>query len=142
MRGDTEVAFIKIMHPARAVRLAATLVAVSVGLLGCDILKGLAKSEKHGAIAFDEDTGGWGYSYNQATEERAKTEATKNCSPCTVQLAWQKGCGALAQAESDKKVMGAKTGSTRLAAEGAAKANCLSKGAGPCKVVVWSCNGK
>ena len=136
------MASIKIIHAVRVVGLAAAMVSVSGGLSGCNVLKKLMKKEKHGAIAFDEDTGGWGYSYNQASEEKAKTEATKKCSTCTVRLTWQKGCGALAQAESDKKVMSARTGGTRMAAEGLAKANCLSKGAGPCKVVVWSCNGK
>ena len=136
------MASIKIMHVVRGVGLAAAMVSVSVGLSGCNVLKGLAKPQKHGAIAFDEETGGWGYSYNQLTEEMAKAAATKKCSTCTVRLTWQKGCGALAQSESDKTVMSAKTGSTRGSAEGLAKANCLSKGAGPCKVVVWSCNGK
>jgi hypothetical protein len=36
-------------------------------------------------------------------------------------------------------VMSAKTGGTRATAEGAAKANCLPKKAGGCKVVAWAC---
>jgi hypothetical protein len=113
-----------------------------VGVTGCDVVKGVAMKEKHAAVAFDEETGGWGYSYNQVTAEAAKKEATKKCSTCKVTLTWNKGCGALAQSKKDKKVMSAKTGSTRAAAEGAAKASCLGMGAGPCKVVVWACNSK
>lgn len=113
-----------------------------VGVTGCDVVKGVALKEKHAAIAFDEETGGWGYSFNQVTAEAAKKEATKKCSTCKVNLTWNKGCGALAQSKKDKNVMAAKTGGTRGAAEGAAKASCLGMDAGPCEVVVWACNSK
>jgi hypothetical protein len=59
-----------------------------------------------------------------------------------VRLSWNQGCGALAQSSTNKSVMSASTGSTRTAAEGAARTDCLSKGAGACNVVVWACNSK
>ena len=119
-----------------------SVVMAAVGATGCDVLKGVALKEKHGAVAFDEETGGWGYSFNQLTAEAAKKKATKKGSSCEVHWSWKKGCGALAQAKKDKKVMSAKTGGTRATAEGAAKASCLGMGAGPCKVAVWACNSK
>lgn len=132
--------FIETIPRLRVVILSVAMIAV--GVTGCDVLKGAALKEKHAAVAIDEDTGGWGYSYNQLTADAAEKEATKKCSTCKVQLTWEKGCGALAQSKKDKKVMSAKTGSTRKAAETAAKTSCLGMGAGPCKVAVWACNSK
>ncbi len=132
--------FIESMPRAKVVILSVAMTVV--GATGCDVIKGVALKEKHAAVAFDEETGGWGYSYNQVTAKAAKKEATKKCSTCEVHLTWNKGCGALAQSKKDKKVMSAKTGSTRAAAESAAKASCLGMGAGPCKVAVWACNSK
>jgi len=139
----------KIMCVAKVAGLSVVMFTVSLGATGCETIekfnktkKELSGEAKYGAIAFDEDKGGWGYSYNQPTEKKAGEKATKKCTTCTVHLTWEGGCAALAQSKKDKKVMSAKTGGTRLAAEGAAKANCLSKEAGPCKVVVWACNSK
>lgn len=134
---------------ARVAGLSVALFSINLGLSGCDLVERFAKkkveekvNEKHGAIAFDEDTGGWGYSHDHKSEEAAKKAATKECSTCKVHLTWEKGCAALAQSQKDKNVMSAKKGGTRKAAEGAAEASCLAAGAGPCKVVVWACNGK
>lgn len=125
---------------SRSALFAAALLAL--GATGCDVIKGVALKEKHGAVAFDENTGGWGYSFNQITAEVAAKEATKKCKTCKVHLTWKSGCGALAQSNKDAKVMSAKTGSTETAAKAAAKTSCLGMGAGPCKVVVWACNSK
>jgi len=139
----------KIMIVAKAVGLSVAVFSASLGVTGCETLEKFNKTKKeltgkakYGAIAFDEEKGGWGYSFNQPTEKKAGEKATKKCPNCTVHLTWEGGCAALAQSKKDNKVMSAKTGGTRLTAEGAAKANCLSKEAGPCKVVVWACNGK
>jgi hypothetical protein len=59
-----------------------------------------------------------------------------------VRLSWNQGCGALAQSSTKKNLMSAATGSNRPAAEGAARADCLSKGGGTCNIVVWACNSK
>lgn len=127
---------------ARALAVLLSLSILTIGLSGCQVLKLIRKSQKHAAIAYDENTGGWGYSYDHITEERAKSAATEKCKTCTVRLTWNQGCGALAQSQSKKGVMSAATGTTRVAAEGAAKAECLAKGAGPCDVVIWACNSK
>jgi hypothetical protein len=111
-----------------------------LGGAGCKVLNEIRKTQKHAAIAYDEKTGGWGYSYDQLTEELAKTEATKKCKTCTVRLSWNQGCGALAQSSEKKDVMTTGTGTNRAAAEGAAKAECASQGGGTCKILVYACN--
>jgi Domain of unknown function (DUF4189) len=114
---------------------------ITVGSAGCDkVLRAVKKSQKHAAIAYDEKTGGWGYSYDHLTEEIAKKEATAKCPHCTVRLTWNQGCGALAQSTTKADVMTTATGPTRPAAEGAAKADCASKGGGTCKVLIYACN--
>ena len=132
------------MSAGSASRLAGLWLAVVVCAgagLGCDkVLKEVRKSQKHAAIAYDEKTGGWGYSYDQITEDIAKKEATVKCPHCTVRLSWNQGCGALAQSESKKEVMTTGLGSNRPAAESAAKTECTSKGGGTCKVLVYACN--
>lgn len=133
---------LKIKRALQAVGLSVAMIGVGVGVSGCGLLKLFLKSQKHAAIAYDETTGGWGYSYDQLTDELAKQAATSKCGSCTVRLSWNQGCGALAQSTTKKNVMSAATGSTRLAAEGAAKADCLSKGSGACNIVVWACNSK
>jgi hypothetical protein len=119
-----------------------SLALVAFGLLGCDVVKGVALKEKHAAVAYDEEAGGWGYSYDQVTAKAAEKEATKKCDTCKVHLTWNKGCGALAQSKEDKRVLAAETGISRGTAEMKAKKACKEKGAGSCKVVVWACNGK
>jgi hypothetical protein len=137
------MASLRVIHAMKVFGLATAMISLSSGLVGCNILKRFAKIEKQGAIAYSEATGASGFSFNRVTEDAAKEEAMKKCGDsCTVALTWKKGCGALARSDSDMKVFGAKTASSRLTAEGAAKANCMSKGAGFCKVVAWACNGK
>ncbi|MCC6647442.1 MAG: DUF4189 domain-containing protein [Polyangiaceae bacterium] len=121
---------------------ALSLSVLCVGLLGtgCKVLKMAAKTQKHAAIAYDEKTGGWGYSYDQLTEDLAKSAATSKCGTCTVRLSWNQGCGALAQSETKRDIMTTATGATRLAAEGAARAACVGAGGGNCKILVFSCN--
>ncbi len=116
------------------------VLALAAGTTGCKLLKMAAKTQKHAAIAYDEKTGGWGYSYDQLTEDLAKSAATSKCGTCTVRLSWNQGCGALAQSTTKKNVMTTGTGTNRTAAEAAAKAECTSKGGGTCNVLVWACN--
>jgi len=130
----------KAAHGAKGTLLAVALLAV--GVAGCDVVKGVALKEKHAAVAYDEDTGSWGYSYNQLTAKAAEKEATKKCDTCKVHLTWNKGCGALAQSKDDKKVLVAETGISRGLAEMAAKKACKEMDKGDCKVVVWACNSK
>jgi hypothetical protein len=131
------------MDFGRTVKVAAhsvAIVAIGIGGSGCKLLKAVAKTQKHAAIAFDAKTGGWGYSYDQLTEDLANQAATTKCGTCTVQLSWNQGCGALAQSTTKKDLMTTGTGPNRAAAEGAAKSDCVSKGGGTCNVLVYSCN--
>ncbi len=120
--------------------LSLAMIAAGLGATGCNLLKKAAKSQKHAAIAFNEENGGWGYSFDQLTEDLAKKKATEKCPTCTVRLTWNQGCGALAQSTTNNKLMSAATGFNRPAAESAARNDCQSKGGGTCKVVVWACN--
>jgi hypothetical protein len=118
----------------------AATIALCIGASGCKLLKMAASTQKHAAIAYDEKTGGWGYSYDQLTEELAKSKATEKCGSCTVKVTWNQGCGALAQSTTKKNIMTTGLGVNQAAAEGAAKSECVAKGGGACNVVVWSCN--
>lgn len=121
--------------------LSVAMIAFGIGGFGCKkVLKEVIKSQKHAAIAYDEKTGGWGYSHDQLTPDIAKREATEKCSTCTVRLTWNQGCGALAQSTTKAEIMTTATGTNRSAAESAAKADCVAKGGGTCKVLVYACN--
>lgn len=133
------------MVVGRAAKIAGLSVAmlfIGLGSVGCKkVLQEVRKSQKHAAIAYDEKTGGWGYSYDQLTESIAKTESTKKCSTCTVRVSWNQGCGALAQSTTKKEIMTTALGDTKLAAETAAKTECATKaGGGTCNVLVYACN--
>ncbi len=129
------------MRMVKIAGLWVAMIGVCLGSVGCDkILKAAKKSQKHAAIAYDEKTGGWGYSHDHLSAELAKKAATAKCSTCTVRLTWNQGCGALAQSESKKEIMTTAQGSNRPAAESAAKKECVDKGGGTCKVLVYACN--
>jgi hypothetical protein len=124
--------------------LSVAMVGIALGSTGCDkVLKAAKDSQKHAAIAYDEKTGGWGYSYDHLTPDLAKKAATEKCSTCTVKLTWNQGCGALAQSETKKEIMTTALGDTKLTAETAAKKACTDGGGGDkCKVLVYACNSK
>jgi Domain of unknown function (DUF4189) len=131
------------MDLGRAVNVAGfsvAMIALGIGVSGCKLLKMVSKTQKHAAIAYDEKTGGWGYSFDQLTEDLATQAATTKCGTCTVRLSWNQGCGALAQSTTNKSLMTTGAGSNRAAAEGAARSDCVSKGGGTCNILVWSCN--
>jgi hypothetical protein len=124
--------------------LVVAVIGVGAGSIGCDkVMKAAKDSQKHAAIAFDEKTGGWGYSHDHLTPDLAKKAATEKCSSCTVRVTWNQGCGALAQSESKKEVMTTGLGSNQPAAESAARKECAAAGGGDkCKILVWACNSK
>jgi hypothetical protein len=141
--GPTTLKRMVVGDTAKIAGFCATLIALAVGSTGCSkVLKEVAKSQKHAAIAYDEKTGGWGYSFDKLTDEIAKSAATEKCSTCTVRLTWNQGCGALAQSTTKKEIMTTGIGTNRPAAEGAAKSDCAAKGGGACKVLVYACNSK
>jgi serine/threonine-protein kinase len=97
------------------------------------------KSEKktvpnYGAIAFHQDSGSKGFSFNQRSAREASVEALKQCGHdnCEVILSIRNACGALA---SSKKGFASSTGATRAEAETKALKKC-----GPgCDPVIWTC---
>ncbi len=97
------------------------------------------KSEKktapnYGAIAFHQDSGSNGFSFNHHTAREANVEALKQCGHgnCEVILNVRNACGALA---SSRKDFASSIGATRAEAETKALKKC-----GPgCSPVTWTC---
>ena len=99
-----------------------------------------------GAFAYDEATGKYGASWNQATDKQAEAEALKGCASekCKIVFRTRAGeCGAIAATDNGKAWGGAKR-PKREEAEKAATANCEKRpgAAGKCKVKTADCNGK
>src|SRR3984893_6340670 len=95
-----------------------------------------------GAIAWDRQSGGRGWSWNQPTMQRAEEVALSACgaSGCEVVTRTGRGaCGALAKTENGKYV-GAASRHERDAARLAALANCNKGNAGECAVRFTECN--
>ncbi len=63
----------------------------------------------YGAVAYDQNTGKYGASWDQPTASKADEEALRQCaSPdCRVHPVEPKGCGALALSDKDKAWGGA-----------------------------------
>lgn len=93
----------------------------------------------HGAVAVD-DTGGWGYAYDQPTEAAARAKATEKCPRCAVRMIWRQGCGAIAQSDAKKQITGTGHGATRASAEAIARSQCIANGGGACSIAAWACN--
>ena len=95
-----------------------------------------------GAIAWDQQSGRRGWSWNQPTMQRAEELALSECgaSGCEVITRAGRGaCAALATTENGKYI-GAATRSDREAARLAAVANCNKGNAGECTVRFIECN--
>jgi hypothetical protein len=97
-----------------------------------------------GAFAYDEATGKYGASWNQASQKEADDAATKGCASekCKVVFRTNAGqCGAIAATENGK-VWGGARRPKRDEAEKAALANCEKRpgAAGKCKVRTADCN--
>jgi uncharacterized protein DUF4189 len=122
-----------------------------VGLLaaGCLLLLLLASphaagAQPYGAIAYDEKTGSWGASYNQASQERANASALGECRKhakgCDVVVRfWGETCAAYATGAG--KAAGWGTGDSHGAAERNAVSACTTQGK-RCQSRVWSCNDR
>lgn len=97
-----------------------------------------------GAFAYDEGTGKYGASWNQATEKGADENALKGCASDKCKIVFRvKGgeCGAIA-ATADGKAWGGAKRPKREEAEKAALENCGKRpgAAGRCKMRVAECN--
>lgn len=96
----------------------------------------------HGAIAYDQNSGKQGSSWNQATAARASELALKQCASasCRVHPVEAAGCGALAMSDKDKAWGGADREALD-AAKRDAVVHCQSHTtAGKCTVRVSGCN--
>ena len=95
-----------------------------------------------GAIAYDQDDGKFGASFNQPNKAQAYEEALKQCGSegCRVHPVEPKGCGALALSDKDKAWGGADR-VTLTDAKRDAVSHCQTHTqAGSCTVRVSGCN--
>jgi hypothetical protein len=96
----------------------------------------------YGAIAWDQQTGRRGWSWNQPTARRAEEAALSECGASNCKVIVRTGramCAALATTE-DGKFVGAASRNDRDAARLAALANCNKRTAGECIVRMTDCN--
>ena len=95
----------------------------------------------YGAIAWDRDTGKRGWSWNEATAQKAAEVARSECgaSGCKIVVRPTTACAALATT-ADGKFIGAAARKTKDEARLAALANCQKGKAGDCIVRVSDCN--
>jgi hypothetical protein len=93
----------------------------------------------YAAIAYDRQSGAYGFAYDQPSPVAAGRRALDRCgSPgCALVLEFGDGCGAYATGQN--AAAGAGSDYTRAAAENRALAQCRSAG-GNCQVKVWTCN--
>ena len=118
---------------------------VAMSLAALALVAGAAPAfAAFGAFAYDEATGKYGASWNQASEKQADEAALKGCASdkCKIVFRTKAGqCGAIATTENGKAWGGAKR-PKREEAEKAALANCEKRpgAAGQCKVKTADCN--
>jgi len=89
---------------------------------------------QHGAIAYQRDSGRYGYAIDRANARDARREALRQCDEprCEVMLEIKDGCGALARGA---RRLAAAKGTTRAEAETRARNKCGAD----CEPVVWAC---
>jgi hypothetical protein len=97
-----------------------------------------------GAIAYDQTTGRYGFSWNEATQDRASELARKDCGSdkCRLIPVPPAKCGALATTDNPKEsnAWGASVRDDKAAAELGAMQTCQKNTAGQCKVRGSECN--
>ena len=117
-------------------------IAVALLAFAYTLLPPTPASAGYGAIAWDQDTGKYGASWNQPTGKRAEEVALGECgtSGCKIVARVRPAmCGALATTE-DGKHAGAAWRRDREAARVAAVRNCSKDQAGECVVRAADCN--
>ncbi len=118
---------------------------LAMGLAAVVLIAGVVPAfASFGAFAYDEATGKYGASWNQATEKEADAAALKGCASdkCKVVFRTAAGqCGAIATTDNGKAWGGAKR-PKREEAEKAALANCQKrvKAGAQCNVKAADCN--
>jgi hypothetical protein len=97
-----------------------------------------------GAIAYDQATGRYGFSWNEQTQDRANGLARKDCGSdsCRVIPVPPAKCGALATTDNPKEstAWGASIKDQKAAAELGAMQDCQKHTAGQCKIRGSECN--
>ncbi|MFZ2006544.1 MAG: DUF4189 domain-containing protein [Stellaceae bacterium] len=97
-----------------------------------------------GAIAYDQATGRYGFSWNEQTQDRASGLARKDCGSdkCRVIPVPPAKCGALATTDNPKEstAWGASIKDQKAAAELGAMQDCQKHTAGQCKIRGSECN--
>ncbi|HEY1259938.1 MAG TPA: DUF4189 domain-containing protein [Stellaceae bacterium] len=122
-------------------RFTSRLVA-SMGALALLLFVAAPAFAGYGAVAYDVKTGKRGWSWNEATVQRASEVALSQCgtSGCKVLMkVGPKRCGALATTE-DGKGWGAAGRATVDQSRVAALANCAKTKLGECVIRVSDCN--
>ena len=100
----------------------------------------------YGAIAYSQNTGCWGYSYNYRNPQEAIIEAVKRCercsgdNTCAARVWFCRGCGALAKASNG--ALGYAWAGSRQQAENLALRYCREYGGEDCRIVCWACTSR
>jgi len=96
---------------------------------------------KHGAIAYAEQNGAYGFSYNvnsaSAANQRALSNCTKHGDGCKVVISFSETCAALAAGDNDR--FAASRGDGRGEAQGNALTACSRDGGKHCEIKAWAC---
>ena len=89
-----------------------------------------------GAIAISDQTGRYGYSYNQQNQHAAESRALRKCGvpDCAIEVTVQNACGAVAGGGG---YIGAAYADTRAEAEEDALDAC---GNSECDILAWNCS--
>jgi len=98
-----------------------------------------------GAVAYDQNDGKYGASWNEPTQSKAYELALKQCgsADCRVHPVEPKGCGALALSAKDKDghiFWGGADRETLAKAKEDAVAHCRTHTKGTCTVRIFGCN--
>lgn len=117
-------------------------IAAGIAAIFLALAPGAPASAGYGAIAYDQQNGKLGASWNQSTQARANELALKECASieCRVHPVEPKGCGALAKSDKDKAWGGAERTSLDEAKREAI-AHCQTHTTdGQCAVSISGCN--
>ncbi|WP_202913018.1 DUF4189 domain-containing protein [Acuticoccus sediminis] len=104
-------------------------------------LGAVSAQDSFGAIAWDRESGRWGYSYNYAERAGAITRALDACGDpgCEVRTWFRNACGALAVSGGG---YGASWGTTEADAQAKAMDLCHAEGNEDCKVATSTCSSQ
>jgi hypothetical protein len=117
-------------------------IAAGITVIFLGLASAAPASAGYGAIAYDQQNGKLGASWNQSTQARANELALKECASteCRVHPVEPKGCGALAKSDKDQAWGGADRVSLDEAKREAV-AHCQTHTTdGQCAVSVSGCN--